>query len=411
MISELRRWCEDRRRGGSARFNAETSATLRHTLRLVREHLGMDVAWLAQTRRPSAVTTSTSIQLAEGDGTGFGVREGPATPAVAKFVERFLIGELPAVAGNADQVDQGLAERLGVGSYAAVTVVGQDTQQPYGLLAAFSAGPNRTLRHRDANAMRLFAEMQSATIVAYESRHAIAEEFLRNAEAMLDAGGPSIALQPIFDLGTRQPVAQEALSRFPSDAYTTQDWFAEAWRVGAGPELELDAISSALATLPSIPKSQRLSINASPDLIISWRLLEVLADQPLRRFIIEITEHNLAESVSALTDRVRELQRSGAWVAIDDAGTGYSSLSQILQLAPDIIKLDRALVTDVDTDPMKRALASAIVTFTSEAKVGLVAEGVETESELRTLQELGVPFAQGYHLAPPSPPKWREREE
>src|SRR5215475_3386958 len=91
VISELRRWCEDRRRGGSARFNAETSATLRRTLRLVREHLGMDVAWLAQTGRPSAMSTSTSIQLTEGDGRGFGLREGPATPMVALFVERFLV--------------------------------------------------------------------------------------------------------------------------------------------------------------------------------------------------------------------------------------------------------------------------------------------------------------------------------
>jgi EAL domain-containing protein (putative c-di-GMP-specific phosphodiesterase class I) len=164
----------------------------------------------------------------------------------------------------------------------------------------------------------------------------------------------------------------------------------------------MDAISSALDLLPTIAKPQRLSINTSPDLMISDRMEEILDGQPLHRLIIEITEHNLAESIGALNDRVADLQRRGAWVAIDDAGTGYSSLSQILQLAPDIIKLDRTLVTDVDTDPMKRALASAIVTFTSQAKVGLVAEGVETEGELRTLEELGVPFAQGYFLARPS---------
>jgi EAL domain-containing protein (putative c-di-GMP-specific phosphodiesterase class I) len=401
VTSELRRWCEARRRDGSARFNAETSATLRRTLRLVREHLDMDVAWLAHIGRPTTPATSTSIQLVDGDSVLFTIREGPADAALARFVERFLSGELPAVVGDAAEFDPDVAENLHIGAYAAVAVAGPDTR-PYGLLAAFSSRPHPGLRHRDADALRLFAEMQTETIAAYEGRHALAETFLRNAEAMLDAGGVRTALQPILDLSLGRPMAQEALSRFPTDAYTTQEWFTEAWKAGCGLELEMDAVSSALQLLPTIAKAQRLSINASPALMTSGRLEAILAGQPLHRLIIEITEHNLAESIDALNDQVADLQRRGAWIAIDDAGTGYSSLSQILQLGPDIIKLDRTLVTEVDTDPMKRALANAFVTFTSQAKVGLVAEGVETEAELRTLEELGVPFAQGYYLARPT---------
>lgn len=401
MTSELRRWCETRRREGLARFNAETSAALRRTLRLVRQHLGMDVAFLTHTSRPSVPATSTSIQVTEGDGERFRVRPGPAPPAVGRFVERFLHGELPGVMDDVARREPELAASLGVGSYAAVYVVGAGARF-YGLLIALSADPNPTLRYRDVETMRLFAEMGAEIIAAYETRHAVTEQFLRNAEAMLEAGGIQVALQPILELGTRRTMGQEALARFPAGAYSTQDWFIEAWRAGAGIELELDAMSAALALLPTIPASQRLSVNASPDLMISPRLGALLADQPVHRLIIEITEHNLAESIEALTDRVVEWQKRGAWVAIDDAGTGYSSLSQILHLAPDIIKLDRALVTDVDTDPMKRALASAIVTFTSQAKVGLIAEGVESEGELRTLEDLGVPYAQGYRLAPPS---------
>jgi EAL domain-containing protein (putative c-di-GMP-specific phosphodiesterase class I) len=401
VTSELRRWCEARRRDGSARFNAEASAALRRTLRLVREHLDMDIALLAHTGRPTTPATSTSIQVADGDGVPFGIREGAASTPVARFVERFLSGELPAVVGDAADLDPEVADTMHMGAYAAVAVAGPDTR-PYGLLAALSARPHPGLRHRDADTLRLFSEMQTETIAAYESRHGIAETFLRQAEAMLNAGGIRTALQPILDLSLGRPMAQEALSRFPTDAYNTQEWFTEAWRAGCGLELELDAISSALRLLPTIAKPQRLSINASPELITSGRLEEILADQPLHRLIIEITEHNLAESIEALNDRVAALQRGGAWVAIDDAGTGYSSLSQILRLGPDIIKLDRTLVTDVDTDPMKRALANAFVTFTSQAKVGLVAEGVETEAELRTLEELGVPFAQGYYLARPT---------
>jgi EAL domain-containing protein (putative c-di-GMP-specific phosphodiesterase class I) len=373
---------------------------LARTLRLVREHLDLDVAWLAHTGRPTTPATSTVIQVVDGEGTRFGLREGPASPPVARFVERFLTGELPAVAGDVARLDPAAAAGMGIGSYAAAAVAAPNGR-PYGLLAAVGGKPNSVLRHRDAETMRLVAEMQSETIAAYEARHAIAEEFLFNAEAMLGAGGPLTALQPIFDLSTYRPLAQEALTRFPTSAYTTQDWFAEAWRAGCGLELEIDAFRAALELLPTIEPPQRLSVNASPDLMISRRLDPLLADQPMDRLIIEITEHNLAESISALMSRVDEAQRRGAWVAIDDAGTGYSSLSQILNLAPDVVKLDRTLVTDVDADPMKRALASAIVTFSVQSKVGLVAEGVETEAELRTLVELGVPYAQGYYLARP----------
>ncbi len=394
VTAELRRWCETRRREGSARFSAETSATLRRSLRLVREHLGLEVAFLARTGG-----SGSSVQLIDGDPGNTGLQEGSAPPALADFIDRVLRGALPAVDGDARTGDSGLS----AGSYVAVAVLGANAH-PYGLLAGLGAGPNDTLRARDADTVRLLAEMQSETIAAYESRHAIAEKFLVNAEAMLDAGGLRVALQPILDLGTRQPLAQEALARFPTDAYDTEEWFVEARRAGAGLALELDAISAALAILPSVPAPQRLSINASPDLVTSPSLHQLLADRPAYRLIVEITENNLAENIAALIDRVTQLQQRGTWVAIDDAGTGYSSLSQILQLAPDIIKLDRTLVTEVDTDPMKRALASAIVTFTSQAKVGLVAEGVETEGELRTLTELGVPFGQGYFLARPGPP-------
>src|SRR5262249_30874889 len=157
--SELRRWCEARRRDGSARFNAETSATLRRTLRLVREHLDMDVACLAHIGRPTTPATSTSMQVVEGDGTLFGIREGPATTPMARFVERFLSGELPAVVGDVVELDRGVVDDLHIGAYAAVAVAGPDAN-PYGLLAALSTRPHPGLRHRDADGLRLFAEMQ-----------------------------------------------------------------------------------------------------------------------------------------------------------------------------------------------------------------------------------------------------------
>jgi len=76
----------------------------------------------------------------------------------------------------------------------------------------------------------------------------------------------------------------------------------------------------------------------------------------------------------------------GARIAVDDADARYSVLQQIIRLRPDVIKLDMSLTQDVDKDLAWRALASAMVQFAQDTKARVVAEGIETEAELRTLK-------------------------
>jgi EAL domain-containing protein (putative c-di-GMP-specific phosphodiesterase class I) len=89
---------------------------------------------------------------------------------------------------------------------------------------------------------------------------------------------------------------------------------------------------------------------------------------------------------------------------VDDVGAGYSGLSQIAAVHPSYLKLDRSLVEGIDADDGRAALVGAFVGYAERADVMLVAEGVECESELRTLIELGVPLGQGFYLARPAPP-------
>ena len=94
---------------------------------------------------------------------------------------------------------------------------------------------------------------------------------------------------------------------------------------------------------------------------------------------------------------------------IDDAGAGFSSLKHVLGLHPDAIKLDLALTRDIDTDPVRRALAASLVAFAREIGATIVAEGIETRGELETLRALGVTHGQGYYLARPGPGPVPER--
>jgi EAL domain-containing protein (putative c-di-GMP-specific phosphodiesterase class I) len=98
---------------------------------------------------------------------------------------------------------------------------------------------------------------------------------------------------------------------------------------------------------------------------------------------------------------LRELTRQGFRVAIDDMGAGYSSLQSIVELEPDYLKFDIALVRNIDKSSIKRSLLETLVELSQKIGAQVIAEGIEAESELQTLRELGVSIGQGRFLAPP----------
>ena len=91
-------------------------------------------------------------------------------------------------------------------------------------------------------------------------------------------------------------------------------------------------------------------------------------------------------------------------LAVDDVGSGYSGLKSIAEIKPDFIKIDMALIRDIDQHPIKQDLTGTIARFSTSSGITLIAEGVETVEELRCLQTIGVRFAQGFLFARPGPP-------
>jgi EAL domain-containing protein (putative c-di-GMP-specific phosphodiesterase class I) len=219
-----------------------------------------------------------------------------------------------------------------------------------------------------------------------------------------DCSALSMVFQPIVDVMTEQTVAVEALSRFDFTPYRPPDvWFAEAHQNGLGVDLELLAIMKAIDALPLLPPDVALTINAGPQTVMCPELRDAVLRAPTHRIILELTEHTAIDDYSALVAALRTIRQAGARVAIDDTGSGYSSLAHILKLAPDFIKLDRDLVSGIDVDPVRRALAASLVTFAGDTGAEIIAEGVETQDELDVLRRLGVRYAQGYHLGHPAP--------
>ncbi|MEU8657761.1 sensor domain-containing phosphodiesterase [Actinoplanes philippinensis] len=233
----------------------------------------------------------------------------------------------------------------------------------------------------------------------YAESRARIEHALDHPEAMY------VVLQPIVDIDGRRIAGMEALARFEAEPKRPPNlWFAEAWEVGLGIDLELHAVDLACRRLPELPPHGYLSINLSAQTLTDPRLLDLLTDlgDQARRVVVEVTEHTAIDDYSEIAgvlDRIRSL---GARLAVDDAGAGYASMQHILRLRPDIIKLDRSIVADSDVDPARFALIGAMANFAASLDMVVIAEGVETSGELSALTENQICHAQGYYLARPA---------
>jgi PAS domain S-box-containing protein len=201
-----------------------------------------------------------------------------------------------------------------------------------------------------------------------------------------------VIFEPVIHLPTGIAVGYEALTRF-DDGQRPDTRFAVAHGAGLGSELEAACAAAALRDAAQLPANVWVSVNFSPASIVEGRAAEVVRSST-RPVIIEITEHNAIENYAAVRWAIE--QCGDVRVAVDDAGAGFASLRHILELQPDIIKLDLALVRDIDVDPARQALAAGLRHFAALTGTTLVAEGVETQAEAAAIQELGVELAQGY---------------
>jgi EAL domain-containing protein (putative c-di-GMP-specific phosphodiesterase class I) len=212
-----------------------------------------------------------------------------------------------------------------------------------------------------------------------------------------------MVFQPICTLGGKT-VGAEALARFRAAPRRGPDrWFAEAEEVGLRCELELAAVKAALAEVPSLPPEIYVSLNVSPNTVLTADLRKLVEGSDPTRVVIEVTEHAPIDNYRRLNAAVNRLRGLGVRFAVDDAGAGFASLRHILRLAPDFIKLDRTLINGIQRDRSRQALAAGLISFAERIDATIIAEGIEKLAELKMLASLGVGHGQGFFLARPGP--------
>jgi EAL domain-containing protein (putative c-di-GMP-specific phosphodiesterase class I)/CheY-like chemotaxis protein len=247
----------------------------------------------------------------------------------------------------------------------------------------------------------------SEQLAGKEEAEARRNRVLARIQTVIEHGGIHPVYQPIVDLGRGRVTGVEALARF--DTGMPLQWFEEAADIGLREELEASAVAVELAGLPALPVDAYLSLNLSPSTLLRRDVARLLGAVPLERIVIEMTEHAPVGDYEALNRALQPLRAGGVRVAVDDAGAGFASLRHILLLVPDIIKLDISLTRGIDSDRPRRALSCALVAFARETSTVIVAEGIETGAELRTLKEIGVTQGQGFLIAKPMAPPIDER--
>lgn len=252
---------------------------------------------------------------------------------------------------------------------------------------------------RIASAWSGAAEAAQAVGAEHSEARAAREEHARWLESVVRDQAFDIWFQPIIDMRTGLVVAQEALARF-HDGTPPGDVFQVATRCERRVALELALVGKAVTAARWLPDGQRLHVNVSPLAAAAPELVPLIerADQDV---VIEITENEVFDASGARA--LRESLPSGCTVAADDVGAGYAGLAQLLDMRPDIVKIDRMVVASIDADRGRQALVAGLVRFGAATDCILIAEGVERPEERATLLALGVTHGQGYDFGRPAP--------
>jgi diguanylate cyclase (GGDEF)-like protein len=246
------------------------------------------------------------------------------------------------------------------------------------------------------------------------SRHRVlVESRLRGA---LSRGELALHFQPKLKLADRSVTSAEALIRWtdetlgsvPPDEFVPiaeeTNLIHEFTAVQVNKTAELIAAADAAGV-----NLESVAINASAKQLMTEgfanSLLGMLDSRllPHKQIEIEVTESVFAHDKQLVTQELEILQSAGIKIALDDFGTGYSSLNMLRELPLDVVKIDRSFVTEIETSDQARVLVQHLISIATTLGKEVVAEGVETEVQLKHLEEANCHYVQGYLISRPKP--------
>jgi len=218
--------------------------------------------------------------------------------------------------------------------------------------------------------------------------------------------------QPIVSMESNEIFAYEILTRgvYKDGSLMYPDTlFSKSTRNDLNFKLDRLCRENALKTAATKKVKQKVFINFIPTAIYDPQFCLKSTEQWAKQLhydpsqiVFEVVETELVQDQKHLVKILQYYKSKGFMIALDDVGEGYSSLNMLIELQPDIIKIDRNIVDGIDKNSLKKSVYSALWNIAKENNIKVLAEGVETQEEYDLIRSIGADYAQGYFFAKPN---------
>ncbi len=216
-----------------------------------------------------------------------------------------------------------------------------------------------------------------------------------------------VMMQPIFRLSDLRETGYEFLSRSAVKGFEMpEDFFRASLEANILTQVDHQCLKVCVAAASLLPPGVSCHVNLFPSTLLGLPLGEFLNLFGTRNgknpdYCIEISEQQIIGDPSYLAEAVANLKRAGIQIALDDLGFGRSCLESLILLEPDIVKIDKRCVTGAGTESGTRRSLKRLVRVARSLGSEIVAEGIESRSDLEVLKDMGIKYGQGYFLARP----------
>jgi EAL domain-containing protein (putative c-di-GMP-specific phosphodiesterase class I) len=274
----------------------------------------------------------------------------------------------------------------------------------------FESGYMFVEKKHEAIDLALSNAYKQANMMAEKRVQSEYNELLYTISKIVSQKDIKLLAQPIIDVSTNKIYAWEMLTRGPERTIfeSPLTLFSVARQTGKLYELEMIVFEKVLQQIKATNCRQDIFVNCTPLTLGNMsfihdlkRLMESFKGISPRQITFEITERDSIEEVKDFIHNIKILRLMGFKIAIDDTGAGYASLNTISEVMPDIIKIDRSVIENIDKNSVKESMLKGLLLVAKEAGSLVVAEGIENEEEASVLTRNKVDLAQGYYYARP----------
>ncbi len=234
------------------------------------------------------------------------------------------------------------------------------------------------------------------------------DQIIKEIRHIIDQKLITAYFQPIFLTDSLEIIGFEALCRAQTETALSNPelLFKAAIQFGFYHDLEMMSWEKATLSAKEFLTGQKLFLNCNPYLVECPKFLTIqnmFKNAKIRSedVVLEITERSAVSDFKLFFQQLSRFRDEGFQFAVDDVGGGYASLESIVEVKPEVVKIDRHIITNIDKDPYKKSIVRFIVAFCLENNILSVAEGVETKGEFDTVRELNVSTVQGYYCYKP----------